>query len=105
MNRKKDKKDVEAKTGYREFEIDKDEPVYTTGIVCRLLKIPVWTLKKFDREKIVMPKRREGNDRLYSKKDLNRLQYFWGLMRIKKVKFAGLKVIMQMKEKETGENK
>ncbi len=100
MSKKTDKKTLDSENVYKDFEIDTDEPVYTTGIVSRLLKIPVWTLKKFDREKIVTPKRREGNDRLYSKRDLSLLYYYWGLMKKKKVRFAGLKVIKQMKEED-----
>ncbi len=98
--KKKGSRSKDSGCGYGEFEIDSREPVYTTGVVCRLLRIPVWTLKKLDKKNIVKPERREGNDRLYSQEDLNKLQYYWNLMKKKKVKIAGLKVIKQMKEKE-----
>ncbi|MGM0568690.1 MAG: MerR family transcriptional regulator [Elusimicrobiota bacterium] len=90
---------MESKKRYKDFKIDKEEPVFTIGVVSRLMKIPVWTLKKLDKEKIVSPKRREGHDRLYSKKNLNQLDFFWKLMKKKNVKIAGLKVIKEMKEK------
>ena len=91
---------MDLKKRYKDFKINRDEPVFTIGVVSRLMKIPVWTLKKLDKANIVSPKRREGNDRLYSKKNLNQLNYFWKLMKNKNVKIAGLKVIKEMKEKD-----
>lgn len=85
--------------GIKEFFIDIDEPVYTTGVVCRLIDIPVWVLKQLDREKIVSPPRKdEGKARLYSKRELDLVDYCWHYMREHKVKVHGLKIILQIRE-------
>jgi len=86
----------------KDFKIGDKEPVFTISVVSRLLKIPIWTLKKLDREKIVSPKRSSGNDRLYSKNDLKQLHRFWDLMKTRNVKIGGLKVIKEL-EKESKE--
>jgi DNA-binding transcriptional MerR regulator len=85
--------------GYDEVYISIDEPVFTTGVVCRLLDIPVWVLKQLDSEDIVSPPREsEGQARLYSKKELKMIKHCWYYMKTHKVKVHGLKVILQMEE-------
>jgi MerR family transcriptional regulator/heat shock protein HspR len=73
-----------------------DEPVFTSGVVCRILAIPVWTLKQLDSEGIVSPQRREGKSRLYSQKELMKLKHVWFLMEKRGVKINGLKVILEL---------
>jgi len=81
------------------FEVNADEPVYTSGVVCRLLGIPVWVLKQLDREEIVSPRRKKGRSRLYSKEELNKLNHVWYIMREKKVKVAGLRYVLEMESR------
>ncbi|MFP4473223.1 MAG: MerR family transcriptional regulator [Candidatus Omnitrophota bacterium] len=88
---------------FEEVEIDEDMPVYTTGVVCKILGIPVWTLKQLDKEGIVSPPREsEGQSRLYSKRQLKKVQHCWVYMKQHSVKIPGLKVILRM-EKKKGE--
>ena len=83
-----------------DFEFDMDEPVFTTGVVTRLLGVPVWVLKQLDREEVVSPpRRREGCSRLYSKRDMIVLQKVWHYIKVKKVKVQGVKVILEMEGK------
>lgn len=83
-----------------DFEFDMDEPVFTTGVVTRLLGVPVWVLKQLDREEVVSPpRRREGCSRLYSKRDMIILQKVWHYMKVKKIKVHGVKVILEMEGK------
>lgn len=80
----------------QDFEIPETAPVYTSGVVCRLLSIPVWVLKQLDKEGIIKPKRTQGRDRLYSKQELKQLKYVWYLMEKRRVKVDGLKVILEI---------
>ena len=83
-----------------EFDIGIDEPIYTTGVIQRLLDIPIWIIKQLDKEGIVSPSRRvKGAARLYSKRELKRLAHCWEYMNKKGVKIKGLKVILNMEEK------
>ncbi len=79
-----------------QFHIHDDEPVFTTGVVSRLLHIPVWVLKQLDKEKIITPSRKQRKARLYSKTELNKLKYVWYLMEKRDVKIGGLRVIIEM---------
>lgn len=85
---------------FEEFFIDIDEPIYTSGVVSRLLSIPVWVLKRLDSEKIVSPPRDEGKSRLYSKRELKKVEYIWKLMSEKNVNIAGIKVIIEMNQED-----
>jgi hypothetical protein len=82
---------------FEEFFIAIDEPIYTTGVVCRLLSIPIWVLKQLDSAGIVSPPRNmAGQSRLYSKRELKKLDQVWYLMNERKVKIDGIKVILEM---------
>jgi DNA-binding transcriptional MerR regulator len=83
---------------FEEFEIEVDEPIFTTGVICKLLDIPVHVLKQLDDEEIVKPLRKKGKARLYSKRELSKLQKCWFYMRERRVKVHGLKVILEMEE-------
>lgn len=76
-----------------------DEPVYTSGVVCRLLGIPVWVLKQLDKEKVVSPPRKNGKSRLYSKEELNKLSHIWYVIKEKNVKVSGLKYVLEVEAK------
>ena len=84
---------------FTDIEIGSDERVYTTGVVCKVVGIPVWTLKQLDAEGIVSPPREtKGSTRLYSIRELKKVNYCWYFIKAHKVKVTGLKVILKIKE-------
>lgn len=85
--------------GYEDIKIDIDVPVFTSGVVCRLLQIPVWVLKQIDKEGLVSPHREEGATRLYSKRELNKLAHIWRYMNERGVKIKGIRVILEIEER------
>ena len=85
---------------FEEFFIDIDEPIYTSGVVSRLLSIPVWVLKQLDREEIVSPPRKRGKSRLYSKREIKKVHYIWNLMSEKNVNIGGVRVIIEMNKEK-----
>ena len=92
-------KSREKKEDFEELYISPDEPIYTTGVVCRILEIPVWVLKQLDNEEIVRPVRKnQGQARLYSKRELKLVKHCWYYMKIHNVKISGLKIILQMED-------
>jgi DNA-binding transcriptional MerR regulator len=76
------------------LKISPEEPVYVIGVVCKLVNIPVWTLRQLDKAGVVRPKRLGKKNRFYSLKDLERLEYVHYLMEVKKVNIHGLKIIL-----------
>jgi MerR family transcriptional regulator/heat shock protein HspR len=77
------------------LKISPDEPVYVIGVVCKLVNIPVWTLRQLDKAGVVTPKRAGRKNRLYSLKDLKRLEYVHYLMEKKRVNIHGVKIILE----------
>lgn len=104
MKSKQEKKNyaraaIKLQKDFEEFYISLDEPVFTTGVVCKLLTIPVWVLKQLDSKGIVSPPRKsEALSRLYSKRELKLLDRIWYLMNVRKVKVDGIQVILEMEE-------
>ena len=82
------------------LKIAPDEPVYVISVVCKLVDIPIWTLRQLDKAGVVRPKRLGKKNRLYSLKDLKRLEYVHYLMEEKHVNIHGVKIIIKSEEKE-----
>ena len=78
------------------LKIAPDEPVYVISVVCKLVDIPIWTLRQLDKAGVVRPKRLGKKNRLYSLKDLKRLEYVHYLMEEKRVNIHGIKVILKI---------
>jgi len=81
-----------------DIRISPDEPVYVISVVSRLVDIPVWTLRQLDKAGIVKPKRIGKKNRLYSLKDMKRLEYVHYLMSDKHVNIHGIKIIIEKEE-------
>jgi len=84
---------------YDDIVLDPDEPLFTTGVVCRLLDIPIWVLKQLDQEGVVCPPRKKQRKaRLYSKRELKQLKHAWFYMKEHHVNVGGLKIILKMEK-------
>jgi MerR family transcriptional regulator/heat shock protein HspR len=81
-----------------DIQISQDEPVYVISVVSRLVSLPVWTLRQLDKAGIVQPKRIGKKSRLYSLKDVRRLEYVHYLMEDKHVNIHGIKIIIGREE-------
>ncbi len=80
--------------------ISPDEPVYVISVVSKLVDLPVWTLRQLDKAGLVHPKRIGKKSRLYSLKDVKRLEYIHYLMEEKRVNIRGIKIILEMEVRE-----
>lgn len=80
------------------IRIGPSDPVYAIGIVSKLLDIPEWTLRAIEREGLVRPKRMNKKMRVYSKRDIEKLEYIHFLMEEKGVNISGIKVILHMRK-------
>lgn len=78
-----------------DIHISPDEPVYVISVVSRLVDFPVWTLRQLDKLGVVCPKRLGKKSRLYSLKDIKKLEYVHYLMEVKRVNISGVKVIIE----------
>lgn len=78
---------------------DRDEPLYMISIVAQMLSIHPQTLRLYEREGLIKPSRTDGNTRLYSHRDVDKLQLILRLTRELGVNLAGVEVILGMREK------
>lgn len=76
-----------------------DEPVYLISVVAKALSIHPQTLRQYEREGLVMPSRTSGKMRLYSQKDIDRINMILRLTRTLGVNLAGVDIILQFKDK------
>ncbi len=77
----------------------KDKPVYMISIVAKMLEVHPQTLRLYEREGLVMPSRTDGNTRLYSQHDVERVEKVLNLTRDLGVNLAGVDIILRLKER------
>jgi len=73
--------------------------LYMISVVSEMLGIHPQTLRIYEREGFIKPKRSGGNTRLYSEEDVERLEMVLRLTRDLGVNLAGVDVILSMREK------
>ncbi len=69
------------------------------SVVSDMLGIHPQTLRLYEREGFIKPRRSEGNTRLYSEDDVEKLEMILRLTRDLGVNLAGVEVILSMREK------
>jgi MerR family transcriptional regulator/heat shock protein HspR len=67
--------------------------------VAEMYKIHPQTLRLYEREGLLKPSRSQGNTRLYTPADLERLEVILNLTREMGVNLAGIEVILNMRER------
>jgi MerR family transcriptional regulator/heat shock protein HspR len=72
---------------------------YTISAVAEQFEIHPQTLRLYEREGLLKPSRSEGNTRLYTDPDLERLEIILSLTRDLGVNLAGVEIILNMREK------
>lgn len=77
----------------------RNEPLFMISVVSQMLSIHPQTLRMYERAGFVSPSRTEGNTRLYSEEDVERLRMILRLTRDLGVNLAGVEVILSMREK------
>ncbi len=80
--------------------ISPDEPVYVISVVSKLVSLPAWTLRELDKKGVVCPKRIGKKSRLYSLKDVKRLEYVHYLMEERHVNIHGIRLILEREQEE-----
>ncbi len=67
--------------------------------VAEMYGIHPQTLRLYEREGLLKPSRTEGNTRLYTDEDLQRLEFILSLARDLGVNISGIAIILQMRER------
>ncbi len=77
----------------------KSKGAYMISSVAEMYGIHPQTLRLYEREGLLKPSRTEGNTRLYTEEDLERLEFILNLARDLGVNIAGIAIILQMRER------
>jgi MerR family transcriptional regulator/heat shock protein HspR len=72
---------------------------YMISVVSEMYEIHPQTLRLYEREGLLRPSRSEGNTRLYTDEDLERLEFILNLARDLGVNIAGIAIVLQMRER------
>lgn len=72
---------------------------YMISAVADLYKIHPQTLRLYERHGLLKPSRSQGNTRLYTDEDLERLEVILTLTREMGVNLAGIEVVLNMRER------
>src|SRR5579885_892114 len=72
---------------------------YMISAVAEMYNLHPQTLRLYEREGLLKPSRSEGNTRLYTEDDLERLEVILHLTRDLGVNLAGVEIILNMREK------
>jgi MerR family transcriptional regulator/heat shock protein HspR len=77
----------------------KSKAAYMISAVAEQYEIHPQTLRLYEREGLLAPSRSDGNTRLYTDEDLERLEVILKLTRDLGVNLAGVEIILNMREK------
>ena len=77
----------------------RSKAAYMISAVAEQYEIHPQTLRLYEREGLLAPSRSEGNTRLYTDEDLERLEVILQLTRELGVNLAGVEIILNMREK------
>jgi MerR family transcriptional regulator/heat shock protein HspR len=77
----------------------KSKGAYMISSVAEMYEIHPQTLRLYEREGLLKPSRTDGNTRLYTDEDLERLEFILNLARDLGVNIAGIAIILQMRER------
>jgi len=80
----------------------RSKAAYMISAVAEQYQIHPQTLRLYEREGLLAPSRSDGNTRLYTDDDLERLEVILKLTRELGVNLAGVEIILNMREKMAG---
>ena len=77
----------------------RSKAAYMISAVAQSYAIHPQTLRLYEREGLLKPSRTEGNTRLYTEQDIERLELILNLTRDMGVNLAGVEIVLNMREK------
>lgn len=73
-----------------------DKPIYSIGTVARILNVSVETIRLYERKGLILASRSEGQQRLYSESDVERLRCIRTAISDHKISIEGIRRIQSM---------
>ena len=76
-----------------------DEPCFVISVAARMLGVRTQTLRYYERIGLVEPSRTGGNQRVYSRRDVEHVRRIRSLIEDLGVNLAGVEVVMRLLER------
>ncbi|MGK9369875.1 MerR family transcriptional regulator [Melioribacter sp. Ez-97] len=76
--------------------IDRQEPIFPIGTAAKILGVSVHTLRMYEREGLIIPYKKESNQRLFSKADIERIECIRRAINDSKISINGIKSIYSL---------
>lgn len=76
--------------------LDYDEPCFVISVAARMLGLRTQTLRYYERLGLVEPQRTGGNQRVYSRRDVDAVRRIRSLMEELGVNLAGVEVVLRL---------
>ncbi len=73
-----------------------DEPVFIISVAARMLGLRTQTLRYYERLGLIEPSRTRGNQRVFSRRDIEKVQRIRDLMEDLGVNLAGVEVMLKL---------
>src|SRR5258706_5988462 len=77
----------------------KSQGAYVISVVAERFQVHPQTLRLYERQGLLTPSRTEGNTRLYTDADLERLELILNLTRDLGVNLAGVEIVLNLRER------
>lgn len=73
-----------------------DEPCFVISVAARIVGVQTQTLRYYERIGLVEPQRTSGNQRMYSRREVERVQRVRNMMEDLGVNLAGVEVVIKL---------
>ena len=73
-----------------------EDPVFIISVAARMLGVRTQTLRYYERLGLISPSRTRGNQRVFSRRDIERVQRIRSLMDDLGVNLAGVEVLLKL---------
>ena len=81
------------------MEAKNTEPCYVISVAAKMIGVHAQSLRYYERAGIVEPSRSQGNQRLYSESDIERLRQIKTLVDDLGINLAGVEVILRLTQR------
>jgi MerR family transcriptional regulator/heat shock protein HspR len=89
-------RDTNIENAIIDFKLPQDEPVFPISTAAKLLNISVHTLRKYEKEGLIIPFKKSSNQRAYSENDIERIRCIRKTINDDKISINGIKTILSM---------
>lgn len=81
------------------LKVKKQKAYYSISAVAKMFSVHQQTIRLYEKEGLLTPKRSEGNTRLFSEEDVNRLEEIIHLTHQMGINLAGVEMILKLQKK------